>query len=83
MSRDDDEAPAVPLAGYNEIVLRLDNVFDAIMAVNETLIAVNSAKGGMNQPQRAPRPETAYQRLVKRQKLEKIESIMDWMTGGR
>lgn len=74
---------AVPLAGYDDAVLRLDNIFDAVMALNETLIAVNSRKSSMRKPMRAPRPETAYQRLAKQVKVDKLDSIVDKMTGGR
>lgn len=82
--RDDPEvAVAVPLAGYDDVVLRLDNIFDAVMALNETLIAVNSRKSAMRKPLRAPRPETAYQRLAKQTKVDQLESIVDKMTGGR
>lgn len=80
----DDLAPSIPLAGYSEVVLRLDNLFDAINAVNETLLAVHSGKkSAMQRPNRAPRPQTAYQRLKVRKKTEQLDSIVQRMTGGR
>lgn len=80
---DEDERPAVPLARYDEVVLRLDNVFDALNAINETLIAVHSAKKPVHRPNRAPRPETAYQRLKTRRKVEQLDAIVQRMTPGR
>lgn len=66
------------------MVLRLDNLFDAINAVNETLVAVNGGKRTvMHRPNRAPRPETATQRLKHLQKIEKLDDIVQRMTGGR
>jgi hypothetical protein len=80
----DDATPRVPLAGYSELAVRLDNVFDAINAVNETLLAVNGGKASvMHRPNRAPRPETASQRLTSTRKREQLDSIVDRMTGGR
>lgn len=76
--------PTVPLTGYSELARRLDNVFDAVSAVNETLVAVHSdRKSGLHQPVRAPRPETASQRLKTRQRLDRIDNIVQHMTGGR
>lgn len=80
---DGDTDVRVPLARYDEVALRLDNIFDALNAVNETLIAVNSTKSAMRRPNRAPRPETAIQRIAARTKIDRIESIVDRMTGGR
>lgn len=81
---DDHGEPKVPLAGYSEVAVRLDNVFDAINAVNETLLAVYSTKkNALHRPNRAPRPQTASQRLKARQKRERIDSIVQHMTGGR
>jgi hypothetical protein len=76
--------PDVPLVGYDEVATRLDNLFDAINAVNETLLAAphfRRRKG--RQAVRAIRPESAQQRLKRQQSLEKINSIVDRMTGGR
>jgi hypothetical protein len=73
----------VPLAGYDDVVARLDHVYDAVNAVNETLLAVYSAKKTRVRPVRAPRPETAYQRLLRQQKTQKLSSIVDRMTGGK
>ncbi|MEU5259024.1 hypothetical protein [Amycolatopsis sp. NPDC021455] len=74
----------VPLVRYDEVVLRLDNVFDVLNAINETLIAVNSKrKAAVQFPNRAPRPETASQRLKVRRKRERLEGLVQHMTGGR
>jgi hypothetical protein len=78
------DTPRVPLVGYDETVLRLDNVFDAINAVNETLMAVYSKKGaGRRQPTRAPRPITAQERVKRAASMNKLKSIEERMTGGR
>lgn len=83
----DEEPPResrVPLVRYDEVVLRLDNVFDVLNAINETLIAVNSKrKSAVQFPNRAPRPETASQRLKARRKRERIDGLVQHMTGGR
>jgi hypothetical protein len=74
----------VPLAGYDEVAVRLDNLFDAINAVNETLLAAPHFKRrGGRQAVRAPRPETAQQRLKRHQSITRINSIVEQMTGGR
>ncbi|MBB1153523.1 hypothetical protein [Amycolatopsis dendrobii] len=81
-----DDAPQarVPLTGYSDVVARLDNVFDAVSAVNETLIAVHTTqRSGMHRPNRAPRPETAIQRIEARQRVSRLDDIVDRMTGGR
>jgi hypothetical protein len=75
--------PHVPLAGYNEIAVRLDNLFDAISAVNETLLAAPHFKRKHRPAVRAPRPETAQQRLRRQQSMHKLNSIVEQMTGGR
>lgn len=76
--------PRVPLAGYDEVAARLDNVFDAINAVNETLLAAPHFKRrGGRQAVRAPRPETAQQRVKRQQSMARINSIVEHMTGGR
>lgn len=74
----------VPLAGYNEIAVRLDNLFDAISSVNETLLAAPHFKRRSGRRAvRAPRPETAQQRLKREQSMTRINSLVDHMTGGR
>lgn len=76
--------PTVPLVGYDEVATRLDNLFDAINAVNETLLAAPHFKRRKGrQAVRAIRPESAQQRLKRQQSLVKINSIVDRMTGGR
>lgn len=76
--------PRVPLVGYDEVAARLDNVFDAINAVNETLLAAPHFKRrNGRQAVRAPRPETAQQRVKRQQSMTRINSIVDHMTGGR
>ncbi|MET9262413.1 hypothetical protein [Amycolatopsis sp. NPDC004079] len=63
---------------------RLDNLFDAVNAVNETLVAVHSSKrSAMHRPNRAPRPETAIQRIESRQRVSRLDEIVNRMTGGR
>lgn len=71
----------ISLAGYSDVVARLDNVFDAIMAVQETLVAIHSTT--RPRPQRAPRPTTAYQRHIEAAKRQRLDSIVHRMTGGR
>jgi hypothetical protein len=74
----------VPLAGYDEIAVRLDNLFDAIVSVNETLLAAPHFKRRTGrQSIRAPRPETAQQRLRREQSVARLNSIVEHMTGGR
>jgi hypothetical protein len=74
----------VPLVGYDETVVRLDNLFDAINAVNETLTAVYSRRRNRaGRPTRATRPETAQQRVKRQQSIQKLDSIVERMTGGR
>lgn len=63
--------------------MRLDNIFDALNAVNETLLAAPHFKRKHRQAVRAPRPETASQRLRRQQSMNRIHSIVDQMTGGR
>lgn len=76
--------PRVPLAGYDEIAVRLDNLFDAINSVNETLLAApHFRRNKGRQAIRAPRPETAQQRLKRQQSLIRINDIVQQMTGGR
>jgi hypothetical protein len=78
------QRPRVPLAGYNEVAARLDNLFDAISAVNETLLAAPHFKRRRGrQAVRAVRPETAQQRVKREQSMQKISSIVERMTGGR
>lgn len=72
-----------PLVGYDDIAARLDNVFDAINAVNETLLAAPHFQRKHRQAIRAPRPETAHQRLKRQRSMQRISSIVDQMTGGR
>lgn len=79
----DEPSREVPLVGYSEIALRLDNVFDAINAVNETLIAVNSASNSKPRPNRAPRPKTAVQRTREVQSLQRLMDLEQQLTGGR
>ncbi len=76
-------ASSTPLIGYSDVVKRLDDLFDAVNGVRETLLAVYSKKKSRIQPIRAPRPQTAYQRLKKREKVQKLQSIEDKMLGGR
>lgn len=73
----------MPLAGYDEVVSRLDNLFDALNAVNDTLRAAPHFRRKNRPPIRAPRPETAQQRLKRQQSMEKLNSIVQQMTGGR
>lgn len=74
----------VPLVGYDETVVRLDNLFDAINAVNETLITVYSKRGiAARRSIRAERPETAHQRVKRSRSKQKLQSIEESMTGGR
>lgn len=76
--------PRVPLAGYDEVAVRLDNLFDAINAVNETLLAApHFRRRRGRQPIRAPRPETAQQRVKRQESISRINSIVQQMTGGR
>ena len=72
-----------PLVGYDEVAARLDNVFDAINAVNETLLAAPHFQRKNRPAIRAPRPETAHQRLKRQRSMQRIGSIVDQMTGGR
>jgi hypothetical protein len=76
--------PYVPLVGYDETVVRLDNVYDAINNMHETLVAIYSKKGsGRRQPNRAPRPETAQERVKRQKSLQKLDSLEERMIGGR
>lgn len=76
--------PRVSLVGYDEVAARLDNVFDAINAVNETLLAAPHFKRRSGrQSVRAPRPETAQQRVKRQQSIARINSLVEHMTGGR
>lgn len=78
------QEPRIPLAGYDDIVARLDNLFDAMNAVNETLVAVHSSKrSAFQRPNRALRPQTASQRLHARKRTEALDDIVNRMTGGR
>jgi hypothetical protein len=81
---DEERAPVtMPLTGYSDQIARLDNVFDAVCAVNETLISVYSKKNAARpRPHRAPRPKTAAQRLLREQKLATVRDIEAQMTGG-
>lgn len=75
--------PRVPLVGYDEVVSRLDNLFDVLSAVNDTLLAAPHFKRKARQPNRAIRPETAQQRLKRQQSVNKLDAIVQHMTGGR
>lgn len=78
------QSSKVPLVRYDEVVVRLDNVYDVLNAINETLIAVNSKrKSAVQHPNRAPRPETASQRLKARRRRERLDQLVQHMTGGR
>lgn len=77
-----DKTPAVSLVGYDDAVLRLDNIYDAMNAVIEVLIAIHSKKGSTRRPNRAPRPETARQRLKRRQSMDKIAALERKLLGG-
>lgn len=81
-SNTDAEQPKPSLVEYDQIALRLDNVFDAVNAVKETLIAVHSKKGNQGQPNRAPRPETAIERAKRRATAEGLQQIEDTMLSG-
>lgn len=84
LTRDEQPSSKVPLVRYDEVVLRLDNVYDVLNAINETLIAVNSKrKSAVSHPNRAPRPETASQRLKARRRRERLDQLVQHMTGGR
>lgn len=76
-------SPTVPLVDYDHVAMRLDNVFDAVCAVQETLVAVHSRKKHQGQPNRAPRPETALQRKRRQATEDKLTNLEMWMTGGR
>lgn len=53
-------------------------------AVNETLVAVHSSKrSSLQRPNRAPRPQTASQRIEARQRTQRLDDIVNRMTGGR
>lgn len=78
------ERPArIPLVGYDETVARLDNVFDAVNLVRETLESIYSKRGHKPRENRAVRPENAQQRIKRQQARSKLQSIEDRMTGGR
>jgi hypothetical protein len=85
LSGSDEVRPGpVPLAGYSELAVRMDNIFDAVNALNETLIAVYSSKNRARpRPTRAPRPQTAFQRLRREQTVARLNDIVEKMTGGR
>jgi hypothetical protein len=78
-----EKTPKVPLVGYSEVALRLDNLFDAVNAVRETLMAVYSKKNSKPSPVRAKRPETAMQRAARQKSMTKLQSIEERMLGGR
>lgn len=74
----------VPLIGYDDVVARLDNLFDVISALHENLVDYLSGRKGKRAKRiRAPRPETAQQRLRRAQRIEKLNNLVDHMTGGR
>jgi hypothetical protein len=74
----------VPLAGYSDVVARLDNVFDAITALHENLVDyLARRKSSRVNKTRAPRPETAQQRLRRTEKTQKLDALVQRMTGGR
>lgn len=80
---EDDKRPhRVPLVGYDGISARLDNVFDALNNLQETMVILQTRKRAVT-PKRATRPETAQQRLKRQQSMRKLDSIVDKMTGGR
>src|SRR5690606_3810297 len=60
---------------------RIDAVFDAVMVLVETVAQI--AGGKRIRPTRAPRPETAAQKLEQRKRLEKVYALADKMPGGR
>jgi hypothetical protein len=72
----------VPLAGYSDVVARLDNLYDVMSNVVEVLIAVNSKKGRSRQSQRAPRPENARDRLKRAAAEEKLTALENKLLGG-
>jgi hypothetical protein len=78
------ERPAkVPLVGYDDVLVRLDNLYDVMSNVVEVLIAVNSSKGrGGRRPIRAPRPENARERLKRAQAEERLSVLEQKLTGG-
>lgn len=78
-----DQKVRIPLAGYDDVVFRLDNLFDAVMSVGDILRQVYSKHGRAPQPVRAYRPETAQQRLKRHKAHRKLQSIEERMSGGR
>lgn len=72
---------SVPIEGYTPEAERIDAVFDAVMVLVETVAQI--AGGKRIRPTRAPRPETAAQKLERRKRLEKVYALADKMTGGR
>jgi hypothetical protein len=75
--------PQVPLVGYDAVAARLDNVFDAINALHETLVRRYTKRGTSIQPVRAFRPETAVERVKRRKSMNKIHDLEQRLTGGR
>lgn len=75
--------PEVPLVDYDPIALRLDNLFDAINALAETVRGALSRKNQRVEPVRAPRPETALQQLHRQHTRNKLADLESQLTGGR
>lgn len=74
----------VPLTGYSDVVARLDNLFDVISALHENLVDYMSGrKSTRTKRVRAPRPETAQQRLRRAQKIATLNNLVEQLTGGR
>lgn len=80
---EDEQQPQVPLAGYDPLAMRLDNVFDAVNALAETVKSALSRRNSRVDPVRATRPETAIQRLQRQQTHQHLFDMEYKLTGGR
>lgn len=83
---DDDNKPKrakVSLAEYDPLVAKLTDVCDLLIGVRTTLIAVNSEKGkGPKDVKYMPRPETAFDRLRRRERDRKLNELRSMLLPG-
>jgi len=75
--------PYVPLVGYDENAVRLDNLLDAINALHETVVRRWSRRGARVGSNRAPRPVTAQERVKHEKAMEKLSNLEQQVLGGR
>lgn len=78
-----DKPQRISLADYDPMVAKLTDVCDLLIGLRTTLVAVNSEKGkGPKDTKYMPRPETAFDRLRRRKRQEKLSELRNLLVPG-